>query len=48
MSGIRVVRHLLKLFDVNADNITDGQVLAWDADNEEFIPADASAGGSGG
>jgi hypothetical protein len=35
------------MLDVNADSITDGQVLAWNDATEKFIPADASAGGSG-
>jgi len=47
MAGIKVIRRLLGLLDVNADDITDGQVLAWDDANSEFIAADASAGGSG-
>ena len=45
MAGIRVIRRLLGLQDVNASDIEDGETLVWDADNSEFIPG--SGGGSG-
>lgn len=44
---MRIFRKLRQMLDVNADSITDGQVLAWNDATEKFIPADASAGGSG-
>ena len=44
---MRIFRKLRQMLDVNADAITDGQVLAWNDATSKFIPADASAGGSG-